>query len=96
MGNQRNSVTIMKWTCTAGLMCLLLFLPPNVLDVAKPRDINTATGDQLKAPPGIGDAYDEKIIKGRPYKRKDELVQKELIPHATDDTIKEQSVAMQN
>lgn len=50
---------------------------------------------QLKTLTGIRVAYSQEVIKGRPYKRKDELVQKKIVPQATYDKIKDQIVAKQ-
>lgn len=58
-------------------------------------DINRAKADELMTLKGIGEARAAAIIKGRPYARKDELVQKKIIPESVYNEIKDKIIAKQ-
>lgn len=83
-------------------LMLALFTPSLRLS-AKPAqteriaivDINAADEASLRTVPGIGEAYSKKIIAGRPYKSKDELWRKNILPKGVYDKVKGYLVAKQ-
>src|SRR3954468_4854654 len=59
-------------------------------------DINSASKQELMTLSGVGDVTAQKIMDGRPYRAKNELTQKKIVPQATYDKISAQIIARQN
>ena len=93
----------MRHLARAMLLALGLLSIPAMVSIATPAmaqtpaliDINSAPKDQLDALPGIGPARADAIVKGRPYKGKDDLVNKKVIPQNVYDGIKDKIIAKQ-
>lgn len=86
------------------LLLSLLFTAPTVTVYAQTPappaagaqvDINSATAEQLQAIKGIGPVYAKKIIEGRPYAKKDQLVSRGILPQGIYDKLKDQLIAKQ-
>lgn len=94
----RSTVRTFAFALALGLAPTVAFAQAKpAASAAKPAllDINSASPADLEALPGIGKAYAAAIIKGRPYKGKDELTQKKILPQKTYDGIKDKIIAKQ-
>ena len=69
--------------------------PAAAVKQAEPIDINTASEKDLATLKGIGDVRAKAIVKGRPYKAKNELVDKKIVPQKVYDDIKDKIIAKQ-
>lgn len=87
----------MKKLFSAIVFSALVVLGVNVSVAADAEklDVNTATEQQLTTLSGVGEVRAKDIIKGRPYKAKDDLVKNKIIPQSVYDKIKDKIIAKQ-
>ena len=80
---------VRRWSLVLRIAALSLVAPVSIYAQASPRvDVNTATREQLTAVDGIGNAYADKLIAGRPYKNTAEIVKRNIMPAAAFDKVK--------
>ena len=88
------------WLCSGVWLCTRMagaqLSSPTVsssVEVAAQLDINTATAAELRALPGMGAAYAKRVIDGRPYSAKNQLVTRGVLPQTTYEQIRDLIVA---
>ena len=89
------AVRLLASSALAGGVAPSASTPRPATTAAQPLDINSASKAELDALPGIGEVRSEAIIKGRPYRGKDDLVSRGIVPEGVYDGIKDRIVARQ-
>jgi len=84
---------MLRFARTFPILTLAATLALAAQPASEPVDINTATPAQLKALPGMGDAYVRRIIAGRPYTAKNQLVLRGVLPQAAYELIASRIIA---
>jgi competence protein ComEA len=85
--------TALNLACAQGFVSFEQQLAHSTHRASDPLDINTASPQQLNALPGFGPAYTRRVIAGRPYTAKNQLVTRGVIPQGAYENVSDLIVA---